>query len=68
MNCLPDSIAGLRQLAKPEVDYLREINSLAKLQTLDISGCQKVKALPSIKTLASLEELRAYKCVKLKSM
>lgn len=48
---------------------LREIEGLpdlARLEQLDISGCEEVEELPSLQALKSLKSLKASKCYKLK--
>lgn len=68
VGTLPTSLITLEMRFCDELRKIRGLCGLAKLQRLDISGCQQVRELPSLEKLTSLEESRACECKQLKSI
>jgi Leucine-rich repeat (LRR) protein len=77
LKALPDSFGNLTNLQSMELSFLgslkrlpESLGNLTNLQSMNmkLNYCRSLERLPSIKTLLSLEELRASDCVKLKSI
>eukprot|EP00253_Pinus_taeda_P020269 PITA_20269 len=68
VGTLPHTLIDLSFSDCHNLRRIDQIYGLARLQTLDISGCTELEELPSIEKLVSLSILDANRCVKLKGI